>query len=146
MAVPNPTGKGGFKSGTLWRGNAGGRPIAAAAVTAEAKRFALEMVHILVRLARTAEAEGVRKAAAAEVLDRAIGKAPQAIDHTVMKDISRMNLDELKELEERLVSTTMTALAPPDDSSHPADLFADIEDEALGPRVAVDSDPIEVNR
>jgi Family of unknown function (DUF5681) len=130
-----------FKPGMS--GNPGGRPPAAHEVSLHARRYAVEMVNVLVRLARTAEAEAVRKSAAAEVLDRAIGKAPQAIDHTVTKDISRMNLEELRALEERL---TMTALAPPDDSNQPTDLFADIEDDTLGPRVMLDPDPIEVNQ
>ena len=43
-----------------------------------------DMLNILIKLAKTAQSEGVRMMAADKVIDRAMGKAPQHIDVTAL--------------------------------------------------------------
>jgi hypothetical protein len=130
MHVANPNGNGGFRPGQT--GNPGGRPRAAREATIEARRFAVEAIHALVRTMRRASNDAVRIAAARELLDRALGKAPQNVDLSVTKQISSMTLDELQQLEAAI--TGVAAIDGPKDR----DLIASIEDEALGPRVILD--------
>jgi hypothetical protein len=128
-----------FKPGAS--GNPGGRPIATTAVTAEAKRFAIEMIHGLVKLARTAENESVRKAAMDSVLDRALGKPAQALDHHLIKDIDKMSLDQLRDFRDRISGVAFANALPPPDADPANDLFATVEDEALGPKIIMEEQP-----
>jgi hypothetical protein len=109
-------------------------------MSVEARRFAIEAVHALVKSMRT-ETGTTRIAAARELLDRAFGKAQATVDMTVTKQIGQMNLAELDELETRMLGLAqMAALEPPKD-----DLFASVEDEALGPRIELEAVPVEVS-
>lgn len=124
-----------FKAG-LPTANPGGRPKSVHEVSVYARRYALEMIDGLIKLARTGENGAIRKAAMTEVLDRGLGKAPQSFDHHVVKDIDKMSLEELRDLRERLSGVAaMAMLAPP-----PADdLFSALQDEQLGPRIELDA-------
>ncbi len=69
----NPTGSGGFKPGVS--GNPGGRPRIAADVKALAMTHTTEAIETLVAIMRDKKAAATsRGAAAAQLLDRAIGK------------------------------------------------------------------------
>jgi hypothetical protein len=129
-----------FKPGTT--GNPGGRPRAAREATVEARRFAIEAVHALVKTMRRAGSDGARIGAARELLDRALGKAPQSVDLLLTKQISAMSIDELATLEQQITGVaTMTAIEP-----SPGDLFAD-DDSVLGKRITLDDlEPIEAAR
>ena len=90
---------------------------------------------------RRASNDAARIAAARELLDRALGKAPQSVDLSLTKQISSMTLDELQQLEAAI--TGVAAIDGPKDR----DLLASIEDEALGPRVILDDpEPLEAGR
>src|SRR5262249_39375772 len=124
--MPQIATSGSFKPGNS--GNPGGRPAAARDVSVHARRYAIEMINVLIKLARTASAEAVRKAAATEVPDRASGQAPKSVDLTLTKKISEMSLEELSEREGRGAGRALQeALEPPRSD----DLFAGVEDEAL---------------
>jgi hypothetical protein len=121
-----------FRPGQI--ANPGGRPKAATAMTAEARRYAIESIHALVRTMRRAATDQARIAAANALLDRGFGKPTQAVDFTLMKKIGEMSLDELTALEEQITGSVMaTAIAPP-----AGDLFAEIDDAALGERIVLD--------
>jgi hypothetical protein len=121
-------------------GNPGGRPRAAREATVEARRFAVEAVHALVRTMRRAGSDAARIGAARELLDRALGKAPQSVDLLLTKQISAMTIDELAALEAQITGVaTMTAIEPP-----AGDLFAEVDDVALGEPIMLDDpQPIE---
>jgi len=75
----NPEGKGGFKKGES--GNPSGRSIKSLEVKALAEDYSLESVECLVALMRNKKEDSrTRLAAAKEILDRAVGKAAQAVE------------------------------------------------------------------
>jgi hypothetical protein len=77
--VRNPTGVGGFVPGRS--GNPNGRPPRATTAQLFMLRYFREAAELLVELMRTGSKEdAVRLAAIKEVLDRGLGKAPQAIN------------------------------------------------------------------
>ena len=64
-----------------------------------ALQYAEEMLNRMVDLARNAESEAVRLAAADKILDRALGKAPAHIDVTALHhtDIVYQSAEELRQ-------------------------------------------------
>lgn len=79
---PKPRGK-----GRPWTkgqsGNPAGRNAELRPVRELAREFTVEALTILVSLARGAEAESVRRAAASDILDRGWGKPSQPIEGSV---------------------------------------------------------------
>src|SRR5262249_11295075 len=132
-SAPNPRGVGGFKPGQS--GNPHGRP-RATAMTTEARLFAIEAIHALVKTMRS-ETGAARIAAARELLDRGYGKPAQNVDLTLSKKINELSLDELVALEEQIAGATVPALAAPEQT----DLLRELDDQALGPRVELDESP-----
>jgi len=134
----NPNGLGGFKPGQP-PPPGHGRPRAAVTMTAEARRYAVEAIQALVKTMRN-ETGAARIAAARELLDRGFGKPAQNIDMTLSKKINELSIDELVALEHQI---TGVALPPPADGR--SDLFAALDDAALGERVTLDDpEPREV--
>jgi hypothetical protein len=105
--VRNPTGAGGFVPGRS--GNPNGRPLSASTAQLYMLRYFREAADLLVGLMRSGTKEdAVRLAAIKEVLDRGLGRAPQAIslDLTMDKQLRDMSPDELREFKARYVAAT----------------------------------------
>jgi hypothetical protein len=110
--IPNPTGKGGFAPGVS--GNAGGRPRSSSTAQLYLLRVFHEAADTLVDLMRRGTKEdAVRLAAIREILDRSLGKAPQALslDITMDKQLSQMTPEELVAFKARYVAATTMAPA-----------------------------------
>lgn len=75
--MPNPTGKGGFKKGRT--GNPKGRPKEFADVKELARQYTKQAIDTLAEIMRDGDTHAARAMAADKLLDRAWGKAPQAI-------------------------------------------------------------------
>jgi hypothetical protein len=104
--APNPAGRGGYERGQS--GNPGGRPKAAAVMTAEARRYCIKAIHALVLTMRT-ETGAPRIAAANALLDRGFGRPAQNVDLTLSKKISEMTLEELSAVEAQMVGVMAPA-------------------------------------
>ena len=112
--MSNPHGVGGYAPGRS--GNANGRPRSASTAQLYMLRYFREATDLLVQLMRSGTKEdAVRLAAIREVLDRGLGKAPQAISVDLMmgKQLSEMSQEELLEFKAKYVA--MTTLAPAGD-------------------------------
>jgi hypothetical protein len=108
----NPSGLGGFQPGQV--ANPGGRPRCASTAQLYMLRYFREAADLLVEIMRTGSKEdAVRLAAIKEVLDRGLGKAPQAInlDLTMDRQLKDMSPDELREFKQRYVAATTMAPA-----------------------------------
>jgi hypothetical protein len=108
----NPTGIGGYAPGQS--GNPNGRPRSASTAQLYMLRYFREAADLLVQIMRTGSKEdAVRLAAIKEVLDRGLGKAPQAInlDLTMDRQLKDMSPDELREFKQRYVAATTMAPA-----------------------------------
>jgi len=108
----NPAGIGGFAPGQS--GNPNGRPQSASTAQLYMLRYFREAADLLVQIMRTGGKEDVvRLAAIKEVLDRGLGKAPQAIalDLTMSKQLVDMTPDELREFRARYVAAATAAPA-----------------------------------
>jgi hypothetical protein len=111
-------------------------------MTTEARRYAIEAIHALVKTMRN-ETGASRIAAARELLDRGFGRPAQNVDLTLSKKISEMTLEELSAVEAQMVGVmapaalehwTQPDLLPPDDS-------------ALGERIELDDpEPREIGQ
>lgn len=133
-----------FKPGQS--GNPLGRPKNARAVSLEALKFSIEAVHRLVHEMRNADTAPARIAAAGQLLDRAVGKPAQALDHHVIRDIDKMGIEELRELRDRMVSASSVAALEAPDDAEPANLLTPLENEQereLGPKVEVEPTAID---
>jgi hypothetical protein len=109
--MSNPNGVGGYAPGQS--GNPNGRPRSASTAQLYMLRYFREATDLLVQLMRSGTKEdAVRLAAIREVLDRGLGKAPQAISVDLMmgKQLSDMSQEELLEFKAKYVA--MTTLAP----------------------------------
>jgi hypothetical protein len=80
--MANPTGKGGFKRGLS--GNPGGRPGMFKDIRTLAQQHSAEAIEVLVKLMCNEKASpSARAAAAAHILDRAVGRPEASLSATV---------------------------------------------------------------
>lgn len=76
-----------------------------------ARSYLPECIKELARLAKRADSETARVAAIKEVFDRAVGKAPQAIEHSGSigtYDLTKVSDTEIDQLENILRSASVT--------------------------------------
>jgi hypothetical protein len=109
--MSNPNGIGGFKAGQP-AANPGGRPRSATTAQLFMLRYFREAAQELVRLMREGtKNDVVRLAAIKEILDRGLGKAPQAVslDLTMGQHLRDMSPEELREFKARYVAATTMA-------------------------------------
>jgi hypothetical protein len=108
----NPNGLGGFQPGQV--ANPGGRLRSASTAQLHMLKYFREAADLLVEIMRRGSKEdAVRLAAIREILDRSLGKAPQAIslDLTMDRQLKDTSADELREFKQRYVAAT--TMAPP---------------------------------
>jgi len=108
----------------------------------EARKYGMEMLARLVHESRHADSASVRVAAAVQVKEWGFGKAAQAIDHHVIRDIDKMSIEELRELQDRMVGTDVASAldVPAEESS--VEVEPTLFDDEFRPE-PIDIEPIE---